>query len=448
MGDESQKPGEPEIPEKPDESAIPQASESPEEVENPGESAASEKPDQSASPSEPGVIPITGNKCTGEDFRPDTKDCNKFYRCANNIEYQFSCPNGTVWDPSINSCNYPWGVYGQCGTATESTKPTELESASTPDSSEVTSKQTTTEGLQPSPTTEAPGNPEQTETPETLASVKPDTSNKCGSEEFRGDPSNCSKFYRCANGIEYQFSCPQETVWDSTKNSCNYPWAVIGNCSTTPTTTSNIQTTGLTVSTTESISSSSTSETATSLSTETTTTGDVSTTISQAEKKCVDGDFRPDEIDCTKFHRCANGIDYVFTCSEGTVWDQPSKSCNYPWAVYGKCGTSKEPPTTQSSDSSEISTQSNTTEPAFSEKCNKAGSYPDANDCAKFYKCDLLNENSNQEYAVSYYTCAEGEIFDPGLSKCNDKESVVPKRNCTPASSTDSFVTEVNSITS
>lgn len=56
-----------------------------------------------------------GTICNRDGFLGDPSDCRKFYRCVNDgkgiyTRYDFSCVDGTIWDPSIISCNYPRDV--------------------------------------------------------------------------------------------------------------------------------------------------------------------------------------------------------------------------------------------------------------------------------------------------------------------------------------------------
>ncbi|GJQ71883.1 hypothetical protein Trydic_g2996, partial [Trypoxylus dichotomus] len=449
--------GQPEQPGKPEQGGQPEQSGKPDQGEQSGQGG---QPGQPGHPGQPGQgghpgeenAPVTGGKCKHEEFRADPSDCTKFYRCANGVEYKFSCPKGTVWDPSINSCNYPWAVYGKCGTATEPPKPIEP-------SKPIEGGEPGDQGTQGQPGESEPeGKPGESDKPE--ESSKPvesvgqpgeidvsgtsGTSDKpggpilggrCKGEEFKADPADCTKFYRCANGIEYQFSCANGTVWDSSINSCNYPWTVSGNCSLNTTNSQPSTEAEYSTTTTESSISSTSTQTSTQTPSETTTITEQPVPPGETGKNCTNGDLTPDKKDCSKFHRCANGIDYVFTCNQGTVWDPYSKTCNYPWAVYGKCGTATEPPTTQSP------TQTSTE--VIGQQCTKEGNFPDSDDCAKFYKCVLVNIDGNQEFAVYYYTCPEDTIFDVDLNKCTQRESGAPNRNCSSSNSTDSSTTEV-----
>jgi hypothetical protein len=74
-------------------------------------------------------LPVTGSQnaadsaCTNDGFYSTPGDCKKFYRCVPNdkrgyIKYDFTCGQGTVWDPDNNVCNYEWAVRrAGCGTA-------------------------------------------------------------------------------------------------------------------------------------------------------------------------------------------------------------------------------------------------------------------------------------------------------------------------------------------
>lgn len=74
------------------------------------------------SPSSSGEI-----QCTEAGFYPNPKDCSKFYRCVDNggkfTVYNFDCPSGTIWDPSVETCNYPESVTPPRNCSTPQTTP-------------------------------------------------------------------------------------------------------------------------------------------------------------------------------------------------------------------------------------------------------------------------------------------------------------------------------------
>ncbi|RZC35193.1 hornerin-like, partial [Asbolus verrucosus] len=51
-------------------------------------------------------------RCPSEGFHSDPQNCRIFYRCIGNsgnlTPIQFECAQGTVFDPAISSCNYPY----------------------------------------------------------------------------------------------------------------------------------------------------------------------------------------------------------------------------------------------------------------------------------------------------------------------------------------------------
>lgn len=67
--------------------------------------------------------PVKGKNdtCSEDGFYPNSADCKKFYRCVDNgrgsyTKYDFTCGEGTIWDPNTLSCNYPSVTENQaCG---------------------------------------------------------------------------------------------------------------------------------------------------------------------------------------------------------------------------------------------------------------------------------------------------------------------------------------------
>lgn len=45
---------------------------------------------------------------------PWSSDCTQFQRCANGITYVFSCGPGTVFNPNLRVCDYPYNVPQPC----------------------------------------------------------------------------------------------------------------------------------------------------------------------------------------------------------------------------------------------------------------------------------------------------------------------------------------------
>lgn len=62
------------------------------------------------------VTPPPNQTCQSEGYFRDPSDCGKYYLCVANgnewIIYNYECGAGTVFDPSINNCNFPYNVPG------------------------------------------------------------------------------------------------------------------------------------------------------------------------------------------------------------------------------------------------------------------------------------------------------------------------------------------------
>ncbi|KAI9578336.1 hypothetical protein GQX74_014207 [Glossina fuscipes] len=93
--------------------------------------------------------------CTSEGFFPDLEDCNHYYRCVdvetngNYQVYSFRCPKGTVWDISLDTCNYADQVSSNCSSGATTTERPQTTSITTTKSP----KETTTSTERPETTT-------------------------------------------------------------------------------------------------------------------------------------------------------------------------------------------------------------------------------------------------------------------------------------------------------
>nr|XP_036213544.1 integumentary mucin C.1 [Bactrocera oleae] len=209
--------------------------------------------------------------CTNEGFYPDPQDCNRYYRCVDaskNGKYQiysFRCPDGTVWDTSLEICNFPNSVSGNCSnssgtatttedattewTTTSSTEkptkkpekptteqtttdePTTVPTTSTTEQSTTTTQEPSTEPTsttlittttEPTTTTEIYTTTEQstvppTTTTESVTTIKPSPASNHSSPcpqigegqntfvcptGFRRHPKSCDLFYQCTEKAE------------------------------------------------------------------------------------------------------------------------------------------------------------------------------------------------------------------------------------------------------
>ncbi|CAG9767165.1 unnamed protein product [Ceutorhynchus assimilis] len=258
------------------------------------------------------------------------------------MKFEYTCGTGTVWDQSIFACNYPSAVNGKCRQNQPQTGAGDGQSSST----------------------SSPVDGQPTQAPQ---------SGSCSQDGFIGDSKNCSKFYRCvanAQGgfIKYEFSCGKDTVWDQQSLTCNYPWAVQGNCSnqspattsstpgnptgstppptisgTTPTTTSGTTpptTSGTTPPTTSGTTPPSTSGSTQAPNIESTTEGS-GTHMEPCPVGQLEGDqialvcptgFRRHPKYCNLFYQCTSNKNHeykvlVLNCPQGTIYDDRKIQC-------------------------------------------------------------------------------------------------------------------------
>jgi len=140
-----------------------------------------------------------------------------------------------------------------------------------------------------------------------------------GGEAIVADPSSedCSCFYTCSNGNAVSECCSTGLIFNADAGMCD--WKFNYNCpsSTQAQTTTEAQTT-------------TTTTTQAQTTTKATTTQAPATTQSSGDFTCsgkTDGNYA-DPSDCTVFHQCAGGQDYLKHCAAGLVFD--GKVCNWP----------------------------------------------------------------------------------------------------------------------
>merc|ERR1712156_147134 len=109
-------------------------------------------------------------------FVPHPYECNKYFECDGNLGIAMTCPEGLVFDPELEICNWPWSV--DCVNTPYPTLPTTtmVPETTTSDEPETTTEmpETTTS---PQPETTTSDEPETTTSaqPETTTSYEPET---------------------------------------------------------------------------------------------------------------------------------------------------------------------------------------------------------------------------------------------------------------------------------
>ncbi|GBP34027.1 hypothetical protein EVAR_94038_1 [Eumeta japonica] len=363
------------------------------------------------------------NLCKSSGFIGDINDCKKFYRCVddgkgNFMIYEFSCGQGTGWDPKIEACNHMWAI-DHCHFKNENKKTTLKEIQYT--ENELTGSENSV------------GHGYHTYTVTSTSTYHySDKTDICTKEGFVGDPDNCKKFYRCVNNegrgfIQYEFSCGEGTIWDSEINSCNHEKDV-KNCNKKQSLNSSKEESSSTITFNEEVSTSK------------------PTTITVENKSpgnnsCTSDGFFPDHKNCTKFYRCVSDekggyTKYEFVCGEGTVWDDDVQSCNHK-SENRMCEahTTKKPMQTnqigttammsESTSTIKTSMVSMTSNSDF-EECTDEGFYANMKDCKKFYRCVRNDKGSFLKYD---FTCGEGTVWIQEIQSCDHKTNFIDCKN-------------------
>ncbi|XP_015913629.2 mucin-22 [Parasteatoda tepidariorum] len=333
--------------------------------------------------------------CSEAGFFRDPKDCNKFYRCVDYngdgnefVKYDFSCPDGLVFDEENSVCNWPeqsapcdGGSGKESSTksedsssqATSTTQKTTSAATKSSDTTEESSSAATEASTSDGSGDQSTSSDKTTDSSDKRSSTTPsdqtdgesttkDSSSKkgggssdgeCTEAGFFRNPEDCNKFYRCVdfNGdgqefVKYDFTCPEGLVFDETNSVCNWPedsppCDSSGGKKDEGSTESNesstqSSSTSQSESSTSSTSESSTEQTSrgTTATSQSTSSSEQTTSTANDKEECTESGFFRCKDDCSKFYRCLedNGElkRYDFKCPEGLIFDDDNKRCDWP----------------------------------------------------------------------------------------------------------------------
>lgn len=149
---------------------------------------------------------------------------HKFYECSNGIAKEFTCPANLIFDSAAKACNF---------------------------------------------------DPNQTPTNTNDSAI-------CKQKDgYFIHPTEPHKFYECSNGVAKEFSCPENLIFNTTINSCNYD----------PNQTK------------------------------------TNTTVSP---HCLQlNGYFSDPTDARNFYECSNGVAWLFSCPGNLIFDSALKACNF-----------------------------------------------------------------------------------------------------------------------
>ncbi|XP_033737784.1 uncharacterized protein LOC117325568 [Pecten maximus] len=112
-----------------------------------------------------------------------------------------------------------------------------------------------------------------------------DVPTSCTHGEFLADQCDLQCYYNCAHGTAYHYCCAAGSLWDDFIKACNHPHLI---------------------------------------------------QYDQAchHSVCPPHEFLPDPCVPECYYQCSpTGVDFRYCCSEGLLWDQSIKNCNYPGAI-------------------------------------------------------------------------------------------------------------------
>ncbi|KAL3176016.1 hypothetical protein MRX96_010724 [Rhipicephalus microplus] len=289
-----------------------------------------------------------GYPCYQEGFYRDPNHCGRFYRCAPVRNrpgvftlYTFGCPEGTAFDEYSRMCvepHYDDPCFNQVSRGPAY----------------------------------APHRPMHPFRAPVKSSFRDGQALPCRRDGFHAHPNDCNRFYRCVRYEQdsfysiYEFNCPETLVYDEATGTCNYAEYSESEC------VSNQRQNNSWSQSNSSSGLSGWSQAGAGLE-------DTRQNIEQAPQdssgwsqvqgqesinhghtenqpqgswsgqggnqevpQCTREGFFGHPNDCNKFYRCVYSgagsyVVYIFSCGESLVWDKAQSTCNYPYAVQGRC---------------------------------------------------------------------------------------------------------------
>lgn len=143
------------------------------------------------------IEPEINEECPDEDnpakpvHLPHPTDCNKFFKCLGGVAFEHLCPEGQHWSIDNNWCDFPENANCPLST-TESTG-----------------------------TTDGTINPTTTPEPELHPDCPADDDKE--NPTLLPNPTDCSKFFKCLEGVAFEHDCPEGQHWSVVNSWCDFP---------------------------------------------------------------------------------------------------------------------------------------------------------------------------------------------------------------------------------
>ncbi|XP_065571760.1 probable chitinase 10 isoform X2 [Artemia franciscana] len=302
-------------------------------------------------------------------------DCSSYYVCSNNNAFLVKCPDGLVFNPQTESCDYPSAVdCSQISTLPEGSPTPQV--TETTASSTVTVNRTTASSTVTVNRTEPVLNTTLSASEVPTTSSYPTTSQKPDLTTTPGEPfvcpgdgvfphEDCSMFYQCANGGSTAQTCPPGLTFNPDILACDYPDNFFPPCGT--------------------------------------------------RFPCPEPDgYFPNPDNCESYFVCSGGLSYEQVCSPGLVYNVENNVCDFPFNVPPPCGTASEERELVTDDITEEPITEPT--PVWWFDCSiRNGFFPNPEDCTSYINCD--NGNAWLLY------CPNGTLYDAAMERCTTDAS-------------------------
>ncbi|KAK0170330.1 hypothetical protein PV328_010905 [Microctonus aethiopoides] len=319
-------------------------------------------------------MPTRQSECQQEGFFANPNDCKKFFRCVDDgrgsyLKYDFTCGDGTVWDPTIEGCNHAWAVKrNDCSTSSQ-------------DPDDGDNNGNNGQGIDQS----------QTGGEDNSSNMTPKPSWQTETSQAPGYPSYPAS--QSPNGYPDSSVAPVSTMSPAYIPPCE---STSAQPSMSSSTLSEIKPM---MSTPPAFISSPSGSGVDNGNPPESTAKPPSASGESSSSSCSEEGFFGEPNDCMKFYRCVKGqnslMKYEFTCGEGTAWDQSIQSCNHIYAVpscSGKDNLNGQMTPTSDGDEMNSSSESNKNEENSTEGINQSQS----SDMTTSSSSEASNENSSK----------------------------------------------------
>ncbi|XP_046418922.1 uncharacterized protein LOC124179001 isoform X6 [Neodiprion fabricii] len=136
---------------------------------------------------------------------PHPIDCTKFLQCANGVTFIMDCGPGTVFNPTVSVCDWPYNVKGCEDALKPKTDPTSIPVWQGIDMRGDMNLQVPQERIKPDVVTCSEGQ-----------------------EGLFRHPTDCKKFLQCSNANTHIMDCGPGTVFNPLTRVCDFPYNVEG----------------------------------------------------------------------------------------------------------------------------------------------------------------------------------------------------------------------------